>query len=757
MKYTQDQFLGFLYNICRSAAENAAKMEALIFEDPSSSIIKARVFAEEIIKEVYKLEKIEDPYISTLYDKINHLATNGYFTPEIQQAFDTIRLSGNKAAHDGQFNDITVAFRLHKEMYKIGVWFCEVYSTKNDVVIPLYQIPKPRLTENVEELVKKQIHEFFGTNLATTRGITDESIKQSPISELIDDDVLPEGQSYLVREINRLKDSSQEAIENASHFSVFKDYLHVERKIQKDLVEILQNNHEQQNNLILLCGSVGDGKSHLLAYIKSKYNTLVEEYTILNDATESFSPNKNALETLEDALKDFSDGRIENSKGKVILAINMGVLHNFIFTEHKNYKYEKLKQFVMDSKLFSSEITTTYSQANLDLLSFGDYHPYELTQKGAKSSFYAAILEKVFNNNEDNPFYAAFKKDEDRKVLTMVHDNFRYMQNKLVQEQIIQIVIRAIIEYKLVISARAFLNFIADILIPDNMESISLLTPFDILSSSLPNLLFTRRERSQILEAISTLDPIHIRSETLDQLAVELNTLTDWSYIKERYHSELVSKKWMDTFESKNRLVASSFEFYYESFIRTAYLSNQELSFKLKDTCYEDFLKDLYSFNVKNKKELKSLYEKIKTAIFKWRGSPKKDYIYMNKPTEKFRLAQKLTPVPSINHIKANSADVLESFKSAIRLVYKGENGEDRVELEIDFPLYKLLTQVLDGYRPNKKDEEDAIKFVEFVDKLMKLGEKEREILVYFPMDQRFYSIKRDDFGSSFVFERESR
>ena len=411
----------------------------------------------------------------------------------------------------------------------------------------------------------------------------------------------------------------------------------------------------------------------------------------------------------------------------------------------------------MDSKLFSSEITTTYSQANLDLLSFGDYHPYELTQKGAKSSFYAAILEKVFNNNEDNPFYAAFKKDEDRKVLTMVHDNFRYMQNKLVQEQIIQIVIRAIIEYKLVISARAFLNFIADILIPDNMESISLLTPFDILSSSLPNLLFTRRERSQILEAISTLDPIHIRSETLDQLAVELNTLTDWSYIKERYHSEPVAKKWMDTFESKNRLVASSFEFYYESFIITAYLSNQELSFKLKDTCYEDFLKDLYSFNVKNKKELKSLYEKIKTAIFKWRGSPKKDYIYMNKPTEKFRLAQKLTPAPSIDHIKANCADVLESFKSAIRLVYKGENGEDRVELEIDFPLYKLLTQVLDGYRPNKKDEEDAIKFVEFVDKLMKLGEKEREILVYFPMDQRFYSIKRDDFGSSFVFERESR
>ncbi|HDB5314934.1 TPA: DNA phosphorothioation-dependent restriction protein DptF, partial [Staphylococcus aureus] len=58
------------------------------------------------------------------------------------------------------------------------------------------------------------------------------------------------------------------------------------------------------------------------------------------------------------------------------------------------------------------------------------------------------------------------------------------------------------------------------------------------------------------------------------------------------------------------------------------------------------------------------------------------------------------------------------------------------------------------GYRPNKKDEEDAIKFVEFIDKLMAFGEKKNELLIHYPIDKKYYTIKKDDFGS-FVFERE--
>jgi DNA phosphorothioation-dependent restriction protein DptF len=769
MSLKEVYFLSFLENSNPVAALNAKRMEELIYEDPSSSIVKARLFAEEILNEVFKQENIEAPYLSSLYDKISYLTREGYIKREIQQSFDTIRLSGNKAAHDGKFNDITEALKLHKEMYKIGVWFYEVYSLEQ-LKVPLYETPKPRQKENIEDIVKKQILELLGTgkfetvnkdnkdvemrSLTTDHGVAFEHEEKDTVSTILNKD-LEEGESYLVRELRRLKDSSQEAIENASQFSAFKDYMHVDRKIQLDLEKILeQNKDRQKGNLILLCGSVGDGKSHLLAYLKKKKPELINKYTIYNDATESFSPSKDAMETLEEVLSSFSDENIQVTQEKVILAINMGVLHNFINRKHKEYSYNTLKQFVEQSDLFSQNITTYFSNETFDLLSFGDYHSYELTEKGVQSTFYSSLLEKVFNSSDENPFYLALKEDEKNQIHTIIHENYKLMQNKFVQEQVVQLVIQTIVKKKLVISARAFLNFVADILIPDEIKSTKLMTEFDVLEFSLPNLLFNRKDRSVILNAMSQLDPIHRRSAFIDQIIVDLNTLTDWNIIIEKNIKDEIPKCWLNPFMIKSNLTDHSFNLFFESFIRITYLTNKEFASNIADQSYSEFLRNLYFFNTGNKKMIKGFYDEIKNAIFKWKGSPKKDYIYLNKPSEKYRLAQKLNLRPSIEHLKPSTKDILESFKSSIVIAYHDGNTENKIFLEIDYPLYSLLTKVQEGYRPNKKDEEDAIKFVEFIEKLMSFGEKKNEMLVHFPKDDKFYLIKRDDFGS-FVFERE--
>lgn len=764
-------FLSFLEAINPDAALSAKKMEALLFEDPSSSVIKGRVYAEEILNEVFKQEKIEVPFQSTLYDKILLLTREGYINRDIQQAFDTIRLSGNKAAHSAKFNDISVAFKLHKEMYKIAVWFYEVYSSEN-IKIPSYEMPKPKQQENIQDLVKKEIMDLLGSGLfggvqkdsptgenekldiikndEFTKDISNDR-KETPILE----PQLVKNESYLLRELRRLKDSSQEAIENANQFSRFKKYLHVDRKIQLDLEKVLEANKDRsKGNLILLCGSVGDGKSHLLAYLKENKPELIHNYTIFNDATESFSPNKNAMETLEEVLRSFSDQNIESSEDKVILAINMGVLHNFITTEHKEYKYTKLKQFVEQSELFSENITTYYSNESFDLLSFGDYHSYELTEKGPVSHFYSSLLKKVTEPIEDNPFFIALREDENNKQKSMVHENYKFLQNEFVQEQIVQLVIQTIVKKKLVISARAFLNFVADILIPDRLENISLMSEFGVLRSSLPNLLFNRKDRSSILNALSIVDPLHRRSAHIDELVVKLNTLEDWDLIIKEYIEDEISTKWLEPFMSKSELTDHSFNMFFESFIRITFLTNNRFASNIEDRGYNRYMKSLYYFNKGDRKSVKGFYEEIKTSIYKWKGSPKKEYIYINKPTEKFRLSQKLNLRPTIDHIKPSTKEIIDSFKSSILLAYHNGNSDNRIILDIDFPLYSLLTKVQEGYRPNKKDEEDAIKFVEFIDKLMAFGEKKRELLVHFPNDHKQYVIKRDDFGA-FVFEKE--
>lgn len=776
----QEQNNSFLFSFLDSsiliASETAYKMEQLIFEDAASAIIKARVFAEEILKEVYKIEKIEMPYISTLKDRIFYLTEHGYIKNDIQSSFENIRRSGNKAAHDAEFEDITVAFQLHKEMFKIAVWFYELYSS-SEYELPKYRVPKPKLSyENLEEMMKNLIkRETAATSITEpstsievevldkedpkdfveTKVIVNNTTSEIPNVEIKQVEQDSTEGSYLLKEISRLKDSAKEAIENANEFSDFKKYLHVERKIQRDLEAILNRNATINSaNLILLCGSVGDGKSHLLAYIKEKHPELMDRYLIHNDATESFSPSKNALETLEEVLLPLSDENIEESKDKIILAINLGVLHNFINYDHQKASFEKLKKFVEESEIFSQKIITDYEKDQFNLLNFTDYHPYELTENGPTSVFYQTILDKICVETNNNPFHRAFIKDQLNSKKIMVHENYLFLKEPIVQKQIISLVIQTIIKRKLVVSTRTFLNFIADILIGRNEKNLIEMNHLDILQNTLPSLLFNSPDRSNLLKVIHELDPIHRRTEAADRLIIELNTMNDWTAINEKYLGENVGRAWVKHFENNNDLLNEQFSAYTEGYLRLVFLSNSKFARMLSDHAYESYMKYLYDFNKVNKESIKEFYEKLKQVIFMWKGKLKKDYILLSHPLDKYKLAQSFTVKPHINHLEIRSETILETFKNTIVVGYKKEINSQPIYLEIDYPLFSLLQKVESGYRPTKEDEEEAINFIEYLEKIMQFGNKEKELLINFPQENKFYKILRDDFGS-LVFERE--
>ncbi len=105
-----------------------------------------------------------------------------------------------------------------------------------------------------------------------------------------------------------LQSSSKESVVNADSFGNLRDYMHVERTIQLELEKMLIDiKKEGKPSLILLCGSVGDGKSHLLAFMKEKKPNLLDDVVIHNDSTESFDPDQNSLETLEQVLAPFDN------------------------------------------------------------------------------------------------------------------------------------------------------------------------------------------------------------------------------------------------------------------------------------------------------------------------------------------------------------------------------------------------------------------------------------------------------------------
>ncbi|PTJ06342.1 DNA phosphorothioation-dependent restriction protein DptF, partial [Staphylococcus succinus] len=121
---------------------------------------------------------------------------------------------------------------------------------------------------------------------------------------------------------------------NSSEFNDFNAYIHVERPIEFKLKNALKNLKAKNHGIILLVGSVGDGKSHLLSYFNKNNNELLDDVYIYNDATESNNPYRTAVQTLTEKLENYERGSLK----KLIIAINIGMLHNF-----KEYLIEKNK------------------------------------------------------------------------------------------------------------------------------------------------------------------------------------------------------------------------------------------------------------------------------------------------------------------------------------------------------------------------------------------------------------------------------
>lgn len=150
--------------------------------------------------------------------------------------------------------------------------------------------------------------------------------------------------SCLVSTLKKCKQSSKEAVDNLESFDSFKKYMHILRTVETELEGIIiKSKDAERSQLILVCGGVGDGKSHTLSYLKSKYPFLNSEFYIHNDATESFDPQKTSIQTLAECFSDFSDEELNSGAvKKAILAINLGALNNFIDSEYGS-QFSQLK------------------------------------------------------------------------------------------------------------------------------------------------------------------------------------------------------------------------------------------------------------------------------------------------------------------------------------------------------------------------------------------------------------------------------
>ncbi|WP_405266413.1 DNA phosphorothioation-dependent restriction protein DptF [Cellulophaga sp. Ld12] len=539
-------------------------------------------------------------------------------------------------------------------------------------------------------------------------------------------------------ELQKLRESSKNAVAqgNSPSLDYFQKYLHVEREVEKNLSQrIMECSKSSKAELILVCGNVGDGKSHILSHLNNKLKEDIINFKIHNDATESHNPNETSNDTLNRVLEDFKDININKSNKKLILAINLGTLSKF--QEEYEADYKQLFDYVNEQKILEADVihdSKNDSKSNFHHVNFTDYHMYSLSSEGPKSIIISNLLERIVANSRENPIFAAYEnyiEYFEYAEMCPIKYNYEFLMNAENRDIVINLIIQAIVKNKLIVSVRSLLNFFFELIVPinlswDNLEvytsDINKFKESDYLSSIIPNYLFEHPELSSLFNAISKLDPCRHRYEGLDSTLILLINSDDPKVV----FSKNINKKPLEVLSnriSKDNLTREEIT---KLFIRLKYFQRSEEKLKLSNTYYNQFMSLLYDFNNNKKTAIKEIYKLVEESARRWNGDPKKNnrvVINLGKNQLKYRVLKEFSTEPAFDK-KTESNDLhITKFLQEFTLSFKLKKSETPYKIHIDYRLYEILNRILKGYRPNKKDNNNNISFVSLINNFISDGD----------------------------------
>lgn len=578
-----------------------------------------------------------------------------------------------------------------------------------------------------------------------------------------------DNQNCFVSTLSRLRESSKDAVVSADSSSIdaYTMYMHVDRPVQDKFVSILKETFESNEaELILLCGSVGDGKSHMLSYCKTVYPEMMEKFYVHNDSTASLYIDKPAFYTLIEIMEDFADDKIEQSGSKVILAINLGTLNNFLEAD-KEGRFEKLKRYVDSTGILDEAGTALENCKHFHCVNFADYHLYELTPCGITSRYVRGIFSRITAQISDNIFYSEYCKNCvncDVRRICPVCLNYQLLSDEKIQQGIVNAIVESIVKNKLIVSTRSLLNLIYEIVVDERYwnrgsseprKIPQKMTSVNYCDSLLPNTLFGKKNFSEILDAMGTVDSMQIRNESIDDFFVYYENSNDSITIFEENlpeYSALLNK--LKKLDFSDKSTHSVKEEILKIFVRTCWLTEVRSDLLPRDKDYEEYMRALYSWNTGNHLDLKNVYSIVEKGILAWNGQVNQDEIQISSGNKKsdFHLVQKIVIKKKFDNLPSQAQGELCSFRDELQLKYKYSDSRE-AELDIDFALYKLLKRVLNGYVPSVNDKRVNIKCVEFINKISQGGTKMEKVYIrdLSQKNAKEYILSYDeDYGYSF-------
>ena len=572
-----------------------------------------------------------------------------------------------------------------------------------------------------------------------------------------------------VEELSKLRKLSIESVENTDSFTSFKKYLHVVRPVEDELRLLLKRvNEENKKCLVMLCGSAGDGKSHLMSYLRHvDSEDLLNSFEVYNDATESSAPTMTSIDTLSEKLAPFSDVNSSNDDGyKMILAINLGTLNNFIDSE-KGKSFSNLKKYVETNEIFSSYAQQYTYQENsvFQHVSFADYQVFTLKEDGVGTDFLVTLIGKVFLPDDENPFYQAYKKNDNCTLCQRcpVRHNFEFLSHPEHQNAVIRKIIETVIKDKAIVSTRDILNLLYDIMVHPEFDfntmcanatsEVKYITKY--IQYTTPMLVYEFNDISPLINSIRQHDLLKERQEEMDISTTRFHSLEN---IYETFSEATENTSYERLNEITRIAVLGGIKpelkkLVYRFIIRTKeFKGDYELS--QYQQRFAEYIKYLYYQNSGQEKQLKKLYESTKKAIMSWDGQFDSDSVCIDDSNESFWITEQLMLQPSIFKPKSANEEEIQRFSTNIRIRLKKKDGSDleTAEIDMDYALFEMIADMREGYRPTVQDKNRHTDFVSFVHRLIEFGNKGTRIELIPKDGEKNIKIvfEQNDFGYEF-------
>ena len=533
--------------------------------------------------------------------------------------------------------------------------------------------------------------------------------------------------------VQTLSQGSISSVQSGRDLNDLDKYLHIKRNIEDILCAEMNKLNESKGGIVLLIGSAGDGKSHLVSTIRNRPE--FKDFVFYNDATESFSPSKTAVDTLKEVLINFSDENIGITSSKMLLNINHGKLNAFIEDSESRIRYSKLINYI--SMIYEDGRRELPTNPRIKIVQFNNVQIFNFFKDRldidypVDSTFLRTYLEKITAKDDANPFYQAYleSKPIDESKVDPLFLNYEILQLPAIQDSIIKYTIEAIIRFKLIVTPREFQDFIYSILVFEDAEEYSESNHF--VEALLPTLMFNGT-RSKMQRFLSQLDPLKAS-----------NTLHD-SDLALLFTSPQIPEGYIDAslFPIDSLIMTKVASMYKNN--RKNVMRTTQFLFRLKHLCYyhsekeeyREFLKILLGFFNYNGQTIHKLYDMVHNVIPRHYGSYTRpeNTVPLNIQGSHYKL------FVTIDKPKPGTPSVMyqESSIFSLKLILKWRIGGDDVCLPVDYSLYEYLSSLDKGRLSLNYESDKNLTFSRFIRKLVSHSNCEDEVIIMTSDNRKF-------------------